>query len=69
MHDLERLKDKALRLTQRPGVYIMKDINGKVIYVGKAKVLKNRVVSYFRNLSLQNEKVKKWYRMFMTLIL
>lgn len=59
MHDLERLKDKALRLTQRPGVYIMKDINGKVIYVGKAKVLKNRVVSYFRNLSLQNEKVKK----------
>ena len=59
MHDIERLKDKALRLTQSPGVYIMKDTNGKVIYVGKAKVLKNRVVSYFRNLSLQNEKVKK----------
>lgn len=56
---MERLKDKALRLTQCSGVYIMKDAKGKVIYVGKAKALKNRVVSYFRNLSLQNEKVKK----------
>lgn len=59
MHDIERLKQKALRLTKSPGVYIMKDINDKVIYVGKAKALRNRVVSYFRNLSLQNEKVKK----------
>lgn len=59
MHNIQRLKDKALRLTQSPGVYIMKNTNGKVIYVGKAKSLKNRVVSYFRNLSLQNEKVKK----------
>ena len=39
MNDIERLKQKALRLTKSPGVYIMKDVNGKVIYVGKAKVL------------------------------
>ncbi len=37
----------------------MKDINGKIIYIGKAKNLKNRVVSYFRNLSSHNEKIRK----------
>lgn len=43
-------------LPDRPGVYLMKDINGKIIYVGKAISLKNRVRSYFqasRNLSLR----------------
>ena len=43
------LLKKANELPLKPGVYMMKDVNGTVIYVGKAKILKNRVVSYFRN--------------------
>lgn len=42
------LKDKLLTLPNNPGCYLMKDKNGDVIYVGKAKNLKNRVNSYFR---------------------
>lgn len=43
------LKEKVLSLPTNPGVYIMKDAEGKIIYVGKAKNLKNRVSSYFNN--------------------
>ena len=43
----ERLRDKANSLPASPGVYIMKDADGKIIYVGKSKKLKNRVTSYF----------------------
>ncbi len=42
-----RLKSQANRLPNKPGVYIMSNQQGKVIYVGKAKGLKNRVKSYF----------------------
>ncbi|HIU64287.1 MAG TPA: excinuclease ABC subunit UvrC [Candidatus Avacidaminococcus intestinavium] len=45
-------------LPVKPGVYIMRDINGKIIYVGKAVVLKNRVKSYFRKLASHTPKVK-----------
>ena len=42
------LRDKTSKLTSKPGCYIMKDKSGKIIYIGKAKNLKNRVTSYFR---------------------
>lgn len=41
------LKDKLLTLPMEPGCYLMKDVNGTIIYVGKAKKLKNRVNQYF----------------------
>ena len=45
---LPSLQEQAARLPQRPGVYLMRDRHGTVIYVGKAKSLRTRVRSYFR---------------------
>jgi excinuclease ABC subunit C len=45
---LPYLREKTARLTTSPGVYLMKDEKGGIIYIGKAKNLKNRVSSYFR---------------------
>lgn len=45
----DRIKEKLKNLTTKPGVYIMRDKDGVIIYVGKAKNLKNRVSQYFRN--------------------
>lgn len=44
---LTRLREKAAALPASPGVYLMKDKSGKIIYVGKSRKLKNRVQSYF----------------------
>ena len=50
--------EKALAvLPAKPGVYLMRDITGRVLYVGKAKNLNNRVHSYFRNSGRQSVKV------------
>ena len=59
-HRLGQLRKKTSLLPQEPGVYIMKDKDGKIIYVGKAKNLKNRVSSYFRSVEKHLPKV---YRM------
>lgn len=45
-------------LPEKPGVYLMKNNLGEVIYVGKAKILKNRVRQYFQNSKNHTEKVK-----------
>ncbi len=54
----EELLEKANNLPLSPGIYIMKDKNGKVIYVGKSRKLKNRVSQYFQN-SKKNTKTLK----------
>ena len=45
----EKISAILKTLPERPGVYLMRDIDGKIIYVGKAKKLKRRVSSYFRH--------------------
>lgn len=54
----EELKNKALTLPYEPGVYIMRDKNDKVIYVGKAKKLKNRVSQYFQDTASHSPKTR-----------
>lgn len=49
-------------LPQKPGVYIMKNDLGEVIYIGKAKILKNRVRQYFQNSKNHSEKVRAMVR-------
>ena len=52
----ETIERKLALLPDRPGVYMMKDKTGKIIYVGKAKVLKNRVRSYFHRRSPEHPR-------------
>ena len=60
---LSVLKQKANRLPTTPGVYIMKDKDGTIIYIGKAKSLKNRVTQYFGAGNQHNDKVRKMVSM------
>ncbi len=57
MH-MDELKNKALSLPLQPGVYVMKDKMGEVIYVGKAKKLKNRVSQYFQDTASHTAKTR-----------
>ena len=52
------IEEKLALLPHNPGVYIMKDGKGKIIYVGKAISLKNRVTQYFRQNSSHSAKVR-----------
>ena len=54
----DQLKDKALSLPLKPGVYLMMDKSGTVIYVGKAKALKNRVSQYFHDQGAHSPKTR-----------
>jgi len=56
----EQILNKASQLPEEPGVYIFKDEKNAIIYVGKAKKLKRRVLSYFRESTWsQNEKARR----------
>ena len=54
-----RLADAARALSRAPGVYLMKDAEGVVLYVGKASVLKNRVSSYFQRSAQLEPKTRQ----------
>ncbi len=54
----EELKEKALSLPYVPGVYVMRNADDKVIYVGKAKKLKNRVSQYFQDTASHSPKTR-----------
>ncbi len=54
----DELKEKALSLPYAPGVYIMRNKDDKVIYVGKAKKLKNRVSQYFQDTASHSPKTR-----------
>ena len=56
---IKKLRARAMRLPLHPGVYIMHDKTGEIIYIGKAKALKNRVSQYFGSDKNHEEKVRK----------
>lgn len=53
------LRDQARQLPQNPGVYLMKDSADNIIYVGKSKNLRNRVIQYFQSSKNLSPKIKK----------
>lgn len=55
----KELRQKAMRLPLTPGVYIMHDKSGEIIYIGKAKALKNRVSQYFGSEKNHPPKVRR----------
>ncbi len=55
---MNTIREKLNTLPDAPGVYLMRDVRGKIIYVGKARVLKNRVRQYFQSGKNHGAKVK-----------
>ena len=51
-------KERLSTIPEEPGVYLMKDKTGKIIYVGKAKILKNRIRQYFQSPERHAPKVR-----------
>lgn len=60
--EIQELKQKANKLPMLPGVYLMKDREGSIIYVGKSKHLKMRVTSYFGQSKSKPRKVQRMVR-------
>ena len=58
----EKLLEKAKTLPLRPGIYMFLDGRGEIIYVGKSRALKNRVLSYFQNAGKHPPKTEKLVR-------
>ncbi len=56
---LRELREKSMKLPLLPGVYIMRDSRDRIIYIGKAKALKNRVSQYFGSQEGHTEKVRR----------
>ncbi len=56
---IKELRQKAMKLPLSPGVYVMRDKQNEIIYIGKAKALKNRVSSYFGSDKNHEEKVRR----------
>lgn len=62
MVNLDPLREKLRHLPDRPGVYLMKDVDGNVLYVGKAKSLRSRVRSYFGASAIDSLKTRELVR-------
>lgn len=56
---MKELREKAMKLPLQPGVYIMHNAKKEIIYIGKAKALKNRVSQYFGSQNNHNTKVRR----------
>ena len=56
---MKELREKSMKLPLEPGVYIMHNSRKEIIYIGKAKKLKNRVSQYFGSQNNHNEKTKR----------
>lgn len=69
MQKVAELRKKANTLPMEPGVYLMRDRRGEIIYVGKAKKLKNRVTSYFRGWSGTCRRSTVWWKWYRILII
>jgi len=58
METENKIQDKLTRVTGEPGVYLMKDAAGEILYVGKARNLRKRLASYFKNSGQMDIKLK-----------
>src|SRR5262245_40459517 len=52
--------EKVKSFPQSPGVYLMKDAGGNVVYLGKAKHLRNRAASYFHKEAATDPRIRDW---------